>query len=164
MNTLDLLTELFDHMAWADALTWKGVLAFPAAGEDRVLRERLHHIHLCQHAWLKIWLGKPVDPHDGEEFDLFELAGWARDYHEAVQGYLTTLNESDLARTVIVPETGPEFSQPHLSESFIQITSHSMYHRGQVSARLREIGGAPAQTDFILWVGSGKPEAVWLGD
>jgi len=30
-----------------------------------------------------------------------------------------------------------------------------------VSARLREIGGEPAQTDFIAWVGLGKPKPVW---
>lgn len=148
-------------MAWADASTWKAVLAFVPASEDRVLRERLHHIHLCQHVWLKIWRDEPFDPHAGETLELAGLANWAREYHEAVGNFLATLDESELARKVIVPGTDTDFQQPQLWESFVQITTHSTYHRGQVSARLREIGGEPAQTDFIAWIGLGKPRAEW---
>jgi len=161
MNSITILSDLFRQMAWADSATLKAVLAFSPASADRVIRERLHHIHLCQHVWLKIWRDEPFDPHAGETLDFAGLTSWARDYHEAVAGYLATLDKAGLARKLIVPGTGDEFNQPQLWESFVQITTHSTYHRGQVSARLREIGGEPAQTDFIAWVGLGKPKPVW---
>ena len=161
MNSIDILTDLFRQMAWADALTWRAVLAYPPASGEKVIRERLHHIHLCQHVWLKIWRDEPFDPHAGETLDLAGLVDWAREYHESVGGYLATLDETGLNRKVIVPGTDENFQQPHLWESFIQITTHSTYHRGQISARLREIGGEPAQTDFIAWVGLGKPTPEW---
>ncbi|KXK01426.1 MAG: DinB family protein [Acidobacteria bacterium OLB17] len=161
MNSLTLLNDLFRQMAWADALAWRSVFASEAARDDKQLRGRLHHIHLCQHAWLKIWKGEPVDANAGEGFDVRQLAAWARQYHDAAAQYLEGLSESDLGERVIVPQTGEDFRQPHLWESFVQITTHSTYHRGQVSARIREIGGEPAQTDFVLWVGLGKPNADW---
>ncbi|MBX3281392.1 MAG: DinB family protein [Acidobacteria bacterium] len=161
MASIEILTDLFSQMAWADAVMWKAVRTFHGAAEDKWLCGWLHHIHLCQHAWLNIWKGEPVDANAGETLDLAGLSEWAREYHDAVGSYLAALDETDLLRKVVVPQTDDTFRQPHLWESFVQITTHSTYHRGQVSARLREIGGVPAQTDFILWVGLGKPGADW---
>jgi uncharacterized damage-inducible protein DinB len=38
---------------------------------------------------------------------------------------------------------------------------HSTYHRGQVNARLRELGIEPPLTDYIAWIWFGRPEAEW---
>jgi len=40
-------------------------------------------------------------------------------------------------------------------------SSRGPRHRGQVAARLREIGGEPPLVDFIAWVRLGRPEPVW---
>ena len=47
--------QLCAHMEWADALMWKSVLASPLAPTSLDLRERIHHIHMVQHAYLQIW-------------------------------------------------------------------------------------------------------------
>jgi uncharacterized damage-inducible protein DinB len=161
MNTISLLYDLFRHMHWADALMWRSVLEAPAAMKDRTTRERLHHIHLCQHAWLLIWKGQDVDPQAGASLDLYSLGRWAREYHESVLQYVAGVQEPELERIIKVPEIGKQMQRPALGETFIQITTHSAYHRGQVSTRLREIGGEISQTDFIRWVCLGKPRAEW---
>jgi len=38
---------------------------------------------------------------------------------------------------------------------------HSTHHRGQVNARLRELGGEPPLADFIVWLWWGRPAASW---
>jgi len=48
-----------------------------------------------------------------------------------------------------------------LVETMLQIPSHSTHHRGQIATRLREIGGEPPITDFIMWAFTGKPAASW---
>jgi uncharacterized damage-inducible protein DinB len=161
VNSISIFADLFRHMHWADALIWHSVLKNPSAVTDQKIRGRLYHIHLCQHAWLRICLGQPVDPHEGESFDLTSLVSWARQYHEGVARYLASVQEVRLGTRIAVPGMEKELPQPHLWETFLQITSHSTYHRGQVSARLREIGGEPSQTDFITWVVMGRPEAKW---
>jgi uncharacterized damage-inducible protein DinB len=161
VDTIGLLTDLFRHMDWADALTWRSVLESPSAISDRTLRERLHHIHLCQQAWLRIWLAEPVDSQAGSSLGITGLASWAREYHEGVARYLESVRESDLEVQIAVPGMKEGLLQPYLWETLLQITAHSTYHRGQVSLRLREIGGEPPQTDFITWVLLGKPRAEW---
>ncbi len=38
---------------------------------------------------------------------------------------------------------------------------HSTHHRGQVAARLRELGGEPPLVDFIAWLWWKRPEPEW---
>jgi uncharacterized damage-inducible protein DinB len=161
MEVVSHLTDLFRHMGWADALTWHAVLMNPSAVCDSATRERLHHIHLCQHAWLHIWLGQPVDPQAGVSLSIIDLASWARQYHEGVWRYLADVRESHLDLHITVPGMDEAPQQPALWETFLQVAGHTTYHRGQVSSRLREIGGQPPATDFIKWVVLGKPKAEW---
>jgi len=46
-------------------------------------------------------------------------------------------------------------------EALTQGAMHSHYHRGQNATRLREMGGEPPTTDYIVWVWKGRPEADW---
>lgn len=158
-----MFADLFRHMEWADALIWQSVMNNPSAIADRAIRERLHHIHLCQQAWLRIWLNQPVDPQAGESLGMNNLASWARKYHEDVAQYLATVQEQHLEVEIAVPGMEKEIRQPYLWETLLQITTHSTYHRGQVSLRLRELECEPPQTDFIRWVLSGRPKATWPG-
>ncbi|HKY04897.1 MAG TPA: hypothetical protein VJQ56_08405, partial [Blastocatellia bacterium] len=103
MSTIGILADLFRHMNWADALIWQSVLKTGSAITDQTIRERLHHIHLCQQAWLQIWLDRPVDPHAGESFDTASLASWARQYHEHLAEYLAGVQEPHLGVKVAVP-------------------------------------------------------------
>ena len=43
----------------------------------------------------------------------------------------------------------------------MQAAMHSHYHRGQNATRLRELGGVPPMTDFIVWLHKGQPAANW---
>ena len=56
---------------------------------------------------------------------------------------------------------GRTFSTPTLGETMLQVASHSTYHRGQVNARLREVGGEPPLVDYIAWIWFGRPEPDW---
>src|SRR5262252_8361922 len=51
------LDELYAHQEWADAEHWRAFEGHAPALEDKVIRERLLHIHLVQHAFL--WITGP---------------------------------------------------------------------------------------------------------
>jgi uncharacterized damage-inducible protein DinB len=38
---------------------------------------------------------------------------------------------------------------------------HTAYHRGQISTRIREIGGEPPLIDYLYWVWAGRPSPGW---
>jgi hypothetical protein len=60
MTMLDAIRPLFDHMEWADATVWRAVAACAGAADDKVLHDRLHHIHATQHAFLQAWRGEEL--------------------------------------------------------------------------------------------------------
>ena len=56
MTMLDAVRPLFAHMAWADAMVWRAVADCPS--DDKVLHDRLYHIHATQTAFLQAWRGE----------------------------------------------------------------------------------------------------------
>jgi uncharacterized damage-inducible protein DinB len=167
--TSELLRELFRHMEWADAMVWRAVLAHPDAGRDSQLAGWLLHIHSVQRAFLHIWTDRPVSFRELSDFPgLAALQEWAVPYYEEARQFLATLDASALERPVTMPwvrefeeRTGRAFAEPTLAETIFQVTSHSTYHRGQVNARLRAVGGEPPLVDFIAWIWLGKPAPAW---
>jgi uncharacterized damage-inducible protein DinB len=167
MDALELLRELFRQMEWADALVWKAVFGAPAAAADSVIRQRLHHLHLVQRAFLLIWRSQPMDFKGTDSWTPEQLARWGYEYHRDVAGFLDSLTPASLDGEVHLPwaaHFAPEDSgvhDPSMGETLMQVAAHSTYHRGQVNARLREVGVEPPLTDFIAWVWYGKPEPAW---
>ncbi len=168
MNDLVSLQELFRHMEWADSLIWTAVFASPEASSDTALRDRLHHTHLVQRAFLRVWRGDYSGPQASSFTDSRSLLHWAREYYAELTRYMSRLNGKGLGRPLAVPwaqmiesRLGRKAEAPSLGETLLQVTMHSAYHRGQVSTRLRELGGEPPLTDFIVWVWLGKPQPAW---
>ena len=168
MKTGQVLIDLFRHMEWADARVWSTVLPTPGLADDAGLRDRLHHLHLVQRAFLHIWRGETMRFEGAEALRGESLARWGQAYHAEVLPFLSSLDEAQLDRTVQLPwasrvmgRLGRDLTDPSLGETLVQVASHSAYHRGQINARIRELGAEPPLTDFIVWVWSGKPAAAW---
>lgn len=159
---IEYLNELFAHQEWADATHWRAFEAYPAALADKAICERLLHIHQVQRGFL--WICGPRA--EGFAFKKLEdfaamadLKAYARECNTAFQHLLSALEETALEETIEIPWF------PHLKISrrhaFTQVAMHSHYHRGQNATRLRELGGVPPYTDFIVWLKEGKPAAQW---
>jgi uncharacterized damage-inducible protein DinB len=168
MNLLASLRDLLRHMEWADAVVWRSVLGSTPAITDEIVKSRLHHIHMVQRAFLNVWREAPHTSNAGTDLNLGQLVKWGREYHSQVPEYLATLREADLDRPIVMPwasffaeRLGRQPGVPTLGETMLQIAAHSTHHRGQVNARLRELGTEPPLTDFIAWIWFGKPPAEW---
>ena len=161
-----MIQPLFDHMEWADALVWRAAVAAPP---DDTVREKLHHIHLTQHAFLSLWSRKePAYIALSAFSDNESLIRWGRGAHDEIRNVLAKLEESELDRPLDVPwarrfgsRLGIEPASVTLYETLMQLPQHSTYHRGQVNLRLRQLGVEPPLTDFIAWAWLGKPEPQW---
>ena len=182
MNLLTSLQDQFRHMEWADAMVWQTALSVDATLADEILRARLHHIHLVQRVFRAVWQGEFANYQDsnerqqavmawvnkGDDLRGADLLAWGQAYHRDVQPYLGSLAAEALAQTVALPwaemvtaRLGKTPETCTLAETLQQVTMHSAYHRGQVNARLRELGAQPPLVDFIAWVWLGKPAAQW---
>ena len=156
------IEELYLHQEWADAEHWRAFEALPQAREDKAIRERLVHIHLVQHAFL--WLLGPRDiPFPLKKIEDFPATSDLKHY---AQDGLCRMNELvrdfDPTRTDIIEV--PWFKPPAkitARHALMQAAMHSHYHRGQNATCLRELGGTPPSTDFIVWLHKGQPPAQW---
>lgn len=158
------LDDLYHHQAWADGEHWRAIAAHEPARSDKAIHDRLHHIHFVQHAFL--WIAKRggagfrfTKPEDFPALD--DLIRYARGYYDEIFPLIARLTDADLAATIDVPW----FKDPPLAitleEALTQAAMHSHYHRGQNATRLRELGGEPPMTDYIVWLWKGRPAAEW---
>jgi len=157
-------------MEWADARVWTSVLSTPAAQNDSILRDRLFHIHVVQWGFLHLWLDRPLPefPDPSKFPDLAALVSWGRQAHEQIAGYTVQAEEASLERIITLPfaeyfekQFGKAAASITLSQTMLQVTSHSSHHRGQVNTRLRELGAEPPLVDLIVWSWIGTPAANW---
>ena len=157
------LEELYAHQEWADAEHWRAFEAHSTALKDKALYERLHHIHLVQHGFL--WItgprSAPFEYKKAEEYpDPATLKAYAQQGLADLDERLRSTAPEALEEIIEIP-----WFQPTLKiirrHALMQAAMHSHYHRGQNATRLRELGGTPPTTDFIVWLREGKPTARW---
>lgn len=167
--SLDVLRDLMHHMEWADASVWRAILGHRAAVQDPRLSDLLRHLHGVQRGFLAMWKEQPFDVHPATvAADLTTTHAAARTYYQDLQAALASFDEATLQRPLVVPglepyeqQLGRRFDTPLLGETMLQVASHSTYHRGQVNARLRELGGDPPNVDYIAWIWFGRPAPGW---
>lgn len=165
MFSLHAISDLFRHMEWADGEVWQAVLNCEAARRDDTLRGLLLHLHVVQRAFLNVWTTQPITFPDASEFpDIQQLKAWASPCYAQAGEFVDRMDDRRLVQPVTMPwvaefekSVGREFATPTLAETMFQVTSHSTYHRGQVNARLRAVGGEPPLVDYIAWIWFGRP-------
>ena len=159
-----LLRDFYGHQVWADAEHWRAIEAHPPAAQDAAIKNRLHHIHLVQRAFL--WAvgdrASGLALTKADDFaSLADLKRYARDYHDEIARLLETVTDARLEERIAMPW----FKDPPLSmtvtEALTQCAMHSHYHRAQNATRLRELGGEPPGTDLIVWYWKNRPAPAW---
>ena len=164
----DSYETLLTHMEWADALTWKALLALPSGQDDTRLLDLLYRLHTVQ--WvLPPDLARRGNSGPGTEHPC--RSGRAERLGPAVllpvAAFAHDLAPARLTQAVNLPWSGEVTKRfgatkpTTLGETLLQVILHSTYHRGQLAARVRELGGDPPLTDFIAWVWMSRPAPEW---
>ena len=155
-----LIRDLHGYQAWADAETYRLVLATPAAKTDPKVLDLLKHIHDVQRFFVLSVQGEPPTK---EEFmqqkSLDELLASVQKIHKLTDGYLPKLRESRLRDKIEVPWL-TDF-QPTCQDALVQAVMHSQSHRGQLLAHLRTLGATTKPLDYIIWAMNGRPAPEW---
>ncbi len=155
------LEELYLHQEWADAEHWRAFESFPQALEDKAIRERLVHIHLVQNAFL--WItGLRTEEFAVKKLEDFGTMADLKAYARQVLSHLNAFVKSVGPAEEVIEM--PWFHPPakiSVRHALMQAAMRSHYHRGRNATRLRELGGTPPTTDFIVWLRKGQPAANW---
>jgi uncharacterized damage-inducible protein DinB len=163
------LYDLFMYMQWADAAVWQSVLKTAGVETDEKIKNTLFHIHMVQHAYLCLWEKQPLIMLDISSFkDTPSVAKWGQEFYGKVYTFLDHFEEQNLDFPLEIPwikyfeaKVGKVPNSITVGESLLQVALHSTYHRGQVNAKLRNLGGEPTLVDYIFWILQSRPAANW---
>ena len=156
----ETLRDLLRHEAWADARLLQALESCSGAWDDSTIREKLHHSHTVQMVYLALLRDEPLDLEKLQRpFSSFgDLRASVKEYHRSVGPMFESLSPDDLERIVVLNVPGHPERRNTVREALLQVATHSHYHRAQLATRLRELGGDPPLTDFIVWVWDGRPD------
>jgi uncharacterized damage-inducible protein DinB len=152
--------DLYKHMRWADGVIWKAV----GSTDDPRVRDLLAHLHMTERAFLKTWRGEQFE-RDLEIETIPQILAWATKTLDEIAAFIDTVDFDDIDRPMIMPwakrfaeRSGlPGAADTTFRDTLLQLPMHSTYHRGQINARLRELGVDPPLTDYIAWCWFGRP-------
>lgn len=152
------IQQLYDYNSWANhrildacgALTPEQFVkdlgsSFPS------VRDTLAHIYGAEWIWLERWQGRtPSGPLKPPDFpDLASLrARWTereRELQAFVRGLTTERLNAAMETSTL---DGTRYVQP-LWQMMQHLVNHGSYHRGQVTAFLRQLGHQAVATDLI---------------
>lgn len=163
--SIDLVRLQDAYTRWADTRTFDALAGLSdelwtkdVGGSFGSIRNTASHLVSAQWVWLSRWKGgPPVGLWKPEEYPAY--AGLRAKWEEVARdraAFLSDQTDATLAADVEYTTTdGKSWSTP-LGELFLHMVNHSTYHRGQLSAFLRNVGAKPPSTDFIVWIRSGK--------
>lgn len=163
--TVEHFCDLYRHMRWADETVWEAIVAADACMTDERILDTMHHLHATQHSFLDVWRGGEFEYYRRNGVSAEEIQRWAGEFHMGAEEYLASIENADLGETIEIPRAkymvkvlGRSPAPVTLGESIHQVASHSMHHRGQVTARTRELDAEPPNVDYIMWLWLERPD------
>jgi len=143
--------RLFDFDCWANSETLAGLKTAPSGAERA--RKAFCHIIGAQRIWLSRFESpRPPSPQPWPDLTLEECAtaldNLRRQWKELLDSFPPDKLASNLAYSSL---KGVEYRTP-IQDVLMHLVLHSAYHRGQVAAAVREAGGKPAPTDYVVYL------------
>jgi len=152
MASLDRKTHLEQLLAFERWANERTLAALAEAGYPPAAVRWFNHILGAQDTWLGRLRGDPAGAAVWPETPPSELAAELKDLADGLASYLAGKNSQELDERFAYRTTaGAEYRNTPF-EILSHLAMHSHYHRGQISASIRESGHKPAPTDFILFL------------
>ena len=153
-----LIRKQFEYDRWANARMLGAVAGISSEAFLKDLgssfgsiRSTAVHIVSAEWAWLERWNGtspkQMLDPLDFPDVAALR-ARWAQLEHDQ-QDFLQKLTPERLEADLDYFNLQGEAVTLPLWQQMLHLVNHSSYHRGQITAMLRQVGAKPVATDLI---------------
>ncbi|GLC24536.1 DinB family protein [Roseisolibacter agri] len=146
------LLALLDHLRWADVRARESLQSLPATSPRTEAARALYaHVAAAEHVWLARLQGRAPEHPVWPQLSLGEAATLAAETADALRAHVDALDPDALDEPVAYRTTTGEPHRSTVREIVAHVALHGSYHRGQIALMVREGGGTPLPTDFILW-------------
>jgi uncharacterized damage-inducible protein DinB len=145
-----MLLTMLEHMAWADARTHAAVAALPEGSAERARATRLYaHLAAAEHVWLSRLEGRAPEHPVWPELSLADAGALAERCVDGLRA-VAARGADELARGVAYRNSAGQAFRDTAADILCQVVLHGSYHRGQIAQLVRQGGGEPAHTDYIV--------------
>lgn len=157
---MDDLFALQDYDRWATRLLLESLAPLPHEEYVRELgggwpsiRATLVHLAGATRAWAERFDGRDatVLPTVDEVPTLADAARMLEEANVRIAAFLRDLTPERLSAPLVWKNLRGEEKAAPLWAVLRHTVNHATYHRGQVAAMLRRLGGTPAATDLVRW-------------
>jgi uncharacterized damage-inducible protein DinB len=159
MTVKDLET-LYDYGYWANAALLKVIarlapeqFAQTVAGSHGSIRNTLVHVLSAEWGWLSRCggpdRGPALKPDDYPTVESLVRTWSTVEGH--VRGFLSTLEDEDLARNTEFLNPRGEKRSMGVGELLQHAAIHGVHHRGQLALLLRSLGHVPGNVDMLVY-------------
>ena len=149
MNTIEYLRELFIYNDWANRRIITALKTSPSANARRVLA----HILITENEYFERLYGKDSTGFNfWQNLSLEECGKLAQTNAENYEKLLRTFTDEGLGQIAKYKTSEGAARQNTFREILTHILLHSMNHRGQVNAAIRNDGFTPPANDYIIYL------------
>jgi uncharacterized damage-inducible protein DinB len=173
MIPVETLRQLYDYNYWARDRQLEACAALsdeqflrPMGNSFSSIRDTLAHLLFAEWVWQERWHGKSPSDADAQELaaEKFPNLDAIRERWRAVEGkvrgYLGGLNEQALEQPLTYLNLkGERYTYP-LGQALFHLANHQTYHRGQVTALLRQLGAKAPHIDYLVKLDSAAKAQV----
>ena len=148
-NLKNHLVQMFTYNDWATKTTIESTKGM--TNKDERLTELLSHIIAAQKVWLNRVLGEDTHTNPWEKYVEDEFGSLSTNITTEWISLLEKYNDQDLDKRIEYRNLKGEKFVNTVKDIAVHVINHSTYHRAQIAQRIRQLGGSPAVTDYIVY-------------
>ncbi len=157
-----------DYHAWANIRLFERLKELP--NYETIFTEQIQsvfpsikdtfaHIYITDQVWLHILHGKSMNEaiHDRESLrtqienkSLHELEKMFENMENQYKEFLSTIQDVNAVFVIENPYAGK--LETSILEIVQHVVNHGTYHRGNITAMIRQLGHSSTMTDFVLYL------------
>jgi len=140
---------LFKYNDWATHEAAKSIRGLKKKNEKP--EQLLSHIVVAQKLWLNRTLERTILIDPWEKYSVQESVSKSTIITSEWINLLESLEEKDFEKRVDYLNSKGEKFNNSIKDIISHIINHSTYHRAQIAMLVRQAGGEPSKTDYIVY-------------
>ncbi len=145
----DHFLHLFKYNDWATRQTAESIVGLKKKNEKS--QELLSHIISAQKIWLNRILKRDIIINPWQKITSDEWIEQNLTVTSEWINLIESLQEKDFDARVEYKNTAGEKYTNTVKDIITHVINHSTYHRAQIAQLVRQSGGEPAKTDYIVY-------------
>jgi uncharacterized damage-inducible protein DinB len=148
-----MFSKMSDYLAWANGRSLASIESLDGPGDH--LRGLLGHVLAAEENWFAQLAGRTAELESWPQLDVGQLRSHIQRNAETCQSILGSSGGvggiGTTERIIRSTNARGETVETRASDILMHVFAHGAYHRGQIAASVKRLGGQPAVTDYIAF-------------